>query len=380
MPEAVASEAWARWQEGAEPRQARWRAESGRPPGRMELADDRTRADAAFRKACEGTALLYRGDYHNARQLLAALTRRLEGRKGASPPKELEAAFLAHRQHQSTVHQVTSRLLVPLDGEYRLELRRAPDVREACREVWGAPDGPAITPLRSLLGMIGAHEWRRKGVEVPPLGGRIHPHYGVFAPVRNEYVDLVARAPLPPKAERAFDLGTGTGVLALLLARRGVREIVATDQDARALACAQENVQRFGAADRIRVEEADLFPAGEADLVVFNPPWIPAKPRTPVERAIYDPDSRLLLRFIAELPEHLAPGGEAWLVISNLGELLGLRPRGLIVQAAGAANLAVRGQLSEKPRHPRAQDEDDPLHAARSREVTALYRIGRRGE
>ena len=367
------------WQEGSESPTARWRAESGQPPGRIALAGDATRADVAFHQACEGTSLLYRGDWRNARQLLSALTRRLEARRARREGDlgDLRAAFLAHRQHQSTVHQVTSRLLVELDGAWRVELRRAPDVRQACEEVWGPAEGRSLTPLRALLGMIGAHEWRKKGVEVRALGGRVYPHFGVFAPVRSEYVDLVAAAPLG-RVERAFDLGTGTGVLSLVLARRGVPRVVATDVDPRAVECARENVERSRLGERIRIEQRDLFPDGRADLVVFNPPWIPARPRTAVERAIFDPDSEVLLRFLRELPEHLSPGGEAWLVLSNLAELLGLRPVGLVAQAAAAAGLAVRGQLSVPAQHKRTRDEDDPLFPARSREVTALYRFARR--
>ena len=100
--------------------------------------------------------------------------------------------------------------------------------------------------LRELLGLIGAHEWRKKGVEIPALGDRIHPYYGVFSPVRGEYVDLVARTALP-SLNKAFDIGTGTGVLSALLAKRGVKKIVATDQDPRALACARVVTASAGA-------------------------------------------------------------------------------------------------------------------------------------
>jgi hypothetical protein len=91
-------------------------------------------------------------------------------------------------------------LLLPFDDDYRIPLRRAPDVQQACSEAYGPAAGPFVASLRELLGVIGAHEWRKKGVDVPALGARIHPHYGVFAPVRGEYVDLVAKAPLPPDA------------------------------------------------------------------------------------------------------------------------------------------------------------------------------------
>src|SRR6185312_15491348 len=105
------------------------------------------------------------------------------------------------------------------------------------------------------------------GVQVPALGARIHPHYGVFAPTRSEYVDLVGDCPLPQSAV-AFDIGTGTGVLAAVLARRGVPRIVATDNSVRAVECARDNVRMLGLQRRVTVVETDLFPSGRADLVV----------------------------------------------------------------------------------------------------------------
>ena len=82
--------------------------------------------------------------------------------------------------------------------------------------------GPSVVSLRALLSLIGAHEWRTNGIEIAAIGGRIDPYYGVFAPIRREYVDLVATAPLPDFSSSsgvAFDIGTGTGVL---VARTGV--------------------------------------------------------------------------------------------------------------------------------------------------------------
>ncbi|MGC8045275.1 hypothetical protein ACP3WJ_24265, partial [Salmonella enterica] len=77
----------------------------------------------------------------------------------------------------------------------------------------------------------------------------------------------------------------------------GVRKIIATDMDPRALDCARENLQGLGVLPQVELQEADLFPAGRAPLIVCNPPWLPARPSSPIEHAVYDPDSRMLLGF-----------------------------------------------------------------------------------
>ncbi|MEU5896940.1 methyltransferase [Streptomyces venezuelae] len=361
--------------------QARWHSESGAPvPRRVVVADDRTRAADAHRLACEGTALLWRGDFHGARQLLGALGRRVD-RKAPAPGATPADAFHLHRRARGHRARVLGMLLVHLDGEHRLNLRRAPDVRAACREAYGPPDGPLVVSLRELLGVIGAHEWRAKGVDVPALGARIHPHYGVFSPVRGEYVDLVARAPLPgsgagPRPRTAFDIGTGTGVLAAVLARRGMGRVIATDTNPRAVACARDNVERLGLAGRVDVLRTGLFPPGRAALVVCNPPWLPARPTSAVEQGVYDPGGAMLHGYLAGLAAHLEPAGEGWLVLSDLAEHLQLRTREQLLESIRAAGLRVVDRLDVAPRHSRATDPDDPLHAARAAEVTSLWRLG----
>ncbi|CAG9272040.1 methyltransferase [Paraburkholderia unamae] len=375
------------WPDTEGPRTVRWRSEAGVPaPKRVVLADDSTTADAAYRLACEGTALLWQGDFQNARQLLLAMGRRAERkpRKAAAAPKApatpLEA-FHLHRQAQAQRARTLGMVLIPLEGDYGINLRRAPDVRLTCEEAWGAPNGEAsAVSLREILGLIGAHEWRKKGVEIAALDGeRIHPYYGVFSPVRGEYVDLVARTALP-SLEKAFDIGTGTGVLAAVLASRGVKHVVATDQDARALACARENLERLGYAAQVEVVEADLFPPGRVPLVVCNPPWVPARPASPIEYAVFDPDSRMLRGFLGGLKDHLEPRGEGWLILSDFAEHLGLRTREALVEMIVQAGLEVVGREDIRPRHPKASDPNDPLYRARAAEVTSLWRLKVRPE
>ncbi|MGL6069831.1 methyltransferase, partial [Craterilacuibacter sp.] len=242
-------------------------------------------------------------------------------------------------------------------------------------EAYGPASKASLVSLRELLGLIGAHEWRKKGVMVKALGATIHPHYGVFAPIRGEYVDLVAQAPLP-SSELAFDIGTGSGVLAAVLARRGIAQVIATDQDARALSCAADNLQRLGVSAAVSLLQTDLFPEGRAPLVVCNPPWLPAKPSSPVEYAVYDPDSRMLRGFLTGLAAHLTPKGEGWLIMSDLAEHLGLRSREQLLAWIADAGLVVLGRLDVKPTHKKAIEAVDALHKARLAEVTSLWRLG----
>ena len=373
-PAGMEAQPFVHWTESGAQRSARWHSESGAaPPARVIVADDRISADAAYRLACEGTAMLWRGDFQNARQLLNAIARRAD-RKPFRPGTTPVETFHRYRQANAQRAHTLGMLLLPFDADHALPLRRAPDVREACTEAWGSTGEPQIASLRELLGIIGAHEWRRNGVVMPALDARIHPHYGVFAPIRGEYVDLVAQAPLPSRS-LAFDIGTGTGVLAAVLARRDVERVVATDRDPRALACARENLIRLDLAGRVEVIDADLFPEGRAPLVVCNPPWVPGQPASRMEHSIYDPSSRMLRGFLDGLALHLAPGGEGWLVLSDIAEHLGLRSRAELLAAFERAGLTVVGRVDARPHHPRVADTSDPLHAARAAEVTSLWRL-----
>lgn len=377
------------WQENGHDCQDEWRSERGAPvPKRVVLADDTLNADSAYRLACAGTGMLWRGDFQNARLLLQALARRCDApkkvrRTSKSNPEVTHTPqenFHLHRQAQSQRARTLSMILIQVNPDRQISLRRAPDWREAMKEAWG-PAGTTgcVTSLRELLGLVGAHEWHQKGMEISALGSapnnRIHPSYGVFSPVRGEYIQLVADAPLP-STELAFDIGVGTGVLSAVLAKRGVKRVVGTDLDTRALACAKENIQRLGLQGKVELTQADLFPEGKAPLIVCNPPWLPARASAPIERAIYDENSAMLKGFLAGLAAHLTPKGEGWLILSDLAEHLGLRTRAELEEWIAAGGLKVIGKLDIKAEHKKVQDESDPLHAARSAELTSLWRLG----
>jgi methylase of polypeptide subunit release factors len=141
------------------------------------------------------------------------------------------------------------------------------------------------------------------------------------------------------------------------------------------LACAAANLTQLGVAEQVTLLQTDLFPPGNAPLVVCNPPWLPARASSPIERAVYDEGSRMLKGFLAGLASHLSPGGEGWLILSDLAEHLGLRTRAELLGWITEAGLTVLGKLDTRPVHGKAIKGTDTLHAARTAEVTSLWRL-----
>ena len=379
------------WDECGQIHSAKWHSENGiAPHQKIQVADDTLTADTAYRLACEGTAMLYKGDFQNARQLLQALVRRVD-----KPSKKSSRAtrvakektktpldiFNLHRLAQSQRARILGMVLIEIHADHSISLRRAPDVASACLEAYGEQTESYVISLRELLGVISAHEWRKKGVAILARDDeeiRVHPHYGVFSPIRGEYIELVLKAPLPAAIQQnsiAFDIGVGTGVLSVVLAMRDIKKIIATDQDDRAIACAKENIERLRLNEQIEIQKTSLFPTGKAALIVCNPPWLPARPSSSLEHAIYDPESQMLKGFLSNLKDHLSPGGEGWLILSDLAEHLGLRSREELLSWFDAAGLKVIARLDTKPQHKKVFDKTNALHVARSKEITSLWRL-----
>jgi release factor glutamine methyltransferase len=148
---------------------------------------------------------------------------------------------------------------------------------------------------------------------------------GVYAPAEDTrlLLDTVLREPLPPDA-RVCDLGTGSGLLALELAAAGAGEVVAVDIGRRAVLGARINAAVRGLP--VRACRSDLLSGvdGLFDLIVANPPYVPAltaAPRPHSKARAWDAgrDGRSILdRICSDAPAHLKPGGSLWIVHSGV--------------------------------------------------------------
>lgn len=364
------------------------------------VVDDTTRASVAKQHIQNGSALIYQGDYHNARQLLAALKRRYSKNSGKTSSHSTTTREQWERLRQSTRRQTKElkMLMIQVDANHSLKgLRRAPNVQHILSKQYSGRTEAYVMPLRDLLGMIGAHEWYKKGIFLPQIGDFIHPHYGVFAPTRNEYLDLVERAAKDFFNEKkteiiAMDIGIGTGVIsALLLKKYKIKKLIGTDTNLSAIECSKENLERMGftcRSGKIALVKTDLFPCNveKAELIVCNPPWIPGKANSQLDRAVYDEgNASFLRRFLRTAKNHLdqSDHSEIWLVLSNLAELLGLRSGKELEEMIQDGGLEVFATYHTHPARNKAPKSTKSridhsvasINSAREAEVTTLYRL-----
>ncbi|HWE62249.1 MAG TPA: methyltransferase [Chloroflexota bacterium] len=150
---------------------------------------------------------------------------------------------------------------------------------------------------------------RVRGLPLLVLPEVFHPEFFFATSFFLGYLD---RRPIVPSM-RVLDMGTGSGALAVALARRGAT-VIAVDISPPAVRCARANVLLHGLEARVTVCESDLFaalPAARFDLIVFNSPFYDRPARDLADRAwAAGAGSETVWRFLREAPCYLRPGGE----------------------------------------------------------------------
>lgn len=125
------------------------------------------------------------------------------------------------------------------------------------------------------------------------------------------------------KGTQVLDLGTGSGIGAVVAARLGA-EVTATDINPEAVRCAQINALALHLEQKIQTRTGDLFDPvldQKFDLILFNPPYFRGIPRGVTDYAWRSPD--VFDRFLRDLPLHLTDKGRALIVLSSDGDIAG---------------------------------------------------------
>ena len=144
-----------------------WRNESTQKPPKQAVYIQEAGAAEILKNAHAQTATVWTGDFHNAKQVLAAMKKRIrrpsEKKKGV--PTDIQTAFHAYRMKQAQQSRLLNMLAVEIQPNFQLDNARAPDIYAALCNVYDTPnDKPFLLPLNQLLGFIGAHEWHKKGI------------------------------------------------------------------------------------------------------------------------------------------------------------------------------------------------------------------------
>ena len=132
------------------------------------------------------------------------------------------------------------------------------------------------------------------------------------------FAEFIDSLPIGPDT-RVLDLGTGSGICALVAARRAAR-VTAVDINPAAVRCLKANALVNELQNNVDAHHGDLFSPVHGqrfDLVFFNPPFLLGEPRDARDAAWRG--AGVAEAFAAGLKEHLRPSGMALLLLSSWG-------------------------------------------------------------
>jgi len=240
-----------------------------------------------------------------------------------------DSTFEQQREKRAAYRELSNNVLLKIVNS-KLQTRKSPDI--GWLEILYSDNKEFLLPFPQVQGLNSAWQWYINGIYVPVLGRKIHPWYGTYFPVRFEHLELFDNWLKNYKGAKnnAFDIGTGSGVLALQMLKHGFSKVYATDNNPNAIKGFEEYISKHNE-NRVVPAYGDLF-AGideKADIIVFNPPWLEATHDTEgLERATYY-EKGLFERFFEQAVHHLAENGRIVMLFSNLQQVI----------QSGAANL-----------------------------------------
>lgn len=207
---------------------------------------------------------------------------------------------------------------------------------------------------------------RAAGFRLTVLPTVFHPRYFITS---EFFADFLGRLDL--KGKRVADVGTGSGILALAMARAGAASVLAVDINPHAVRAATQNARENGLGDRVTAVVSNLLsavPAAPAfDVIISSPPSFPGEPRDVADRAWFaGPDYRDIAALFEQARERLAPDGCMYLLLSTdsdlgrLGQLIACagftarlaEQRSILIEASVIYELRHAERAEQRPAQP----------------------------
>lgn len=273
----------------------------------------------AARFLAAGNQILISDRYSTGLSVLSHLKKQISRGRQAK-------TFGMSRKQRASYKKASNLLIAPVEN-HSIALYKSPQLGWLKR-LYPEPDSFYLS-FPQLQGLNSSWQWYEKGILYPGLQEKIHPWYGVYFPTRFDHISLLNEwlAQYNGSKHVGADIGTGCGVLAFLMTTHGFKKVYASDLNPNAVISVRESAERLGIGSWVEAFVSDLFQQHKekADLILFNPPWLPAnQPLSYLDRAIYY-DKEFFSRFFEEAAGFLKKDGRLVLLFSNMAENQGLR-------------------------------------------------------
>jgi release factor glutamine methyltransferase len=270
------------------------------------------------------TVVVTSGDFEDLRILVWYVMRYKEA---LIPRLEKHARPVERMERQEGIRNRINHLLVPVQGESLVGIDHCPSLSGLHDWAsWDQDDRTCLVPARRIMRIITDMRRSTEGIEIRALGNSIVVFPQVYVPFDQSIVDLLDRNLEVAPSDEVLDMGTGTGILALLAAKKGAQRVVAVDILDKAILNARENARRLGLDGKIEVRgPCDLFECvpEKFDSVIFNPPWIRGDAKSVYEGAQYDRYGDIIERFLTGVGTHLKRDGCIYLFYSDISDSTG---------------------------------------------------------
>jgi len=266
----------------------------------------------------EGYSVLIVDYYSSGLAVLNALRKLLK-------KKHAGKSFQQQRSFRSAFREISHRVLLKI-SKHQITAKKAPDI--GWFKILYPELDEFLLPFSQVQGLNSAWQWYKKGISIPVLNREIHPWYGTYFPTRFDHLGIFDHWLKHYKGEKksVIDIGIGSGILSFQMLNCGFEKIYGTDTNPNTIIGLKEDADKNKLNSRLDLFHGDLF-AGldmKTELIVFNPPWLPASyDLEGLDQAVYY-DENLFSRFFAEAEKHLYPDGKLVLLFSNLAQITGL--------------------------------------------------------
>jgi len=157
------------------------------------------------------------------------------------------------------------------------------------------------------------------------LGYKIIIHKNVF-PVDSpfSYTSKISAKQIPKNPGNVLDIGTGTGVQAIIAARKGAKKVLAIEIDNNSLKNAEENIEFHKLEKVIEIRKSDLFENvnenEKFDLIIAQLPFADINYKSSVSHFLFDSEYRLHERFLKDAKNYLNGNGKIFIPSGDVGD------------------------------------------------------------